>query len=483
MNSYALERIKKITNLRDAGINPYPYSFDKTISAEDFNIHYSFVEIGTKGEQVESLAGRVMAIRKVGKAYFLDVQDQWESLQVYLKCEEIPPRNQLSLNNLDIGDFVGVRGVAFRTKLGELSLYANELIILSKGLTPLPEKFHGPRNMDLRLKNRHLDLIANQKSKETFITRSKIISGLRNFLEGRGFIEVETPILQPIYGGASARPFSTHHSAFNTELFMKISPELYLKKLVVGGFEKVFEIGKSFRNEGVDRTHNPEFTMLEWYEAYTDYNYQIQQFESLITGLVQATKGTLVFNYQGRELNFSLPWRRLSVYEGVRQYTMIDPDIASCDEVFAELQSFEKNAEQDSKGKMVMRIFELAVEPHLWQPTFVTDHPVEVSPLAKSHRQHRDLVERFEPFVAGMEIGNSYSELNDPVEQRIRLEDQQREREFDSGIAPLDESFLSAIDTAMPPTSGVGLGIDRLVMLLTDSPSIRDVILFPQGAR
>ncbi len=479
MNTYAQERIKKINNLKEAGINPYPYSFERTISAEDFTTHYSYVEKGCKAFQHETLAGRVMAIRKMGKTLFVDIQDQWESLQCYIKCDEMNPKESIAVNNLDLGDFIGVRGVAFRTKVGELSIFCERLQILSKGIAPLPDKFHGVKDVELKYRNRHLDLISDRDVRMRFVVRSKIISAIRKFLEGRGFLEVETPTLQPIYGGANARPFITHHNALDMELFMKISPELYLKRLVVGGLEKVFEIGKSFRNEGIDRSHNPEFTMLEWYESYTDYRHQMEQVESLVTGLVQLIKGTTMFEYRGRVLDFSIPWKRLSVYQGIRDYTMIDPDVATEDEIFAELQSFDQSAEHDSKGKMLMRLFELSVEPNLWQPTFVTDHPVEVSPLTKRHRYHRELVERFEPFIAGMEIGNSYSELNDPIEQRLRLEAQQREREFDDEIAPLDESFLSAIETGMPPTGGVGIGIDRLVMLLTDSASIRDVILFP----
>ncbi len=307
-----------------------------------------------------------------------------------------------------------------------------------------------------------------------------MISEIRRWMDGRGFLEVETPVLQPIYGGAAAHPFSTHHRALDMKLFLKISPELYLKRLVVGGFEKVYEIGRNFRNEGIDRTHNPEFTMMEWYEAYTDYNYQMTQFEDLIAHLAKTITGSTKVTYQGKEVDFTPPWKRLTVYDGVREFAKLDPEKATEEELFEACRKNGGDMKKPlSKGEMIMALFELVAEKHLWQPTFVMDHPVEISPLTKIHRKNNKLVERFEPFVATMEIGNSYSELNDPEEQHARLKEQESKRVVNEEAHPMDEDFMHAIDTGMPPTGGVGLGIERVIMLLTDRPSIRDIILFP----
>ncbi|WP_253696844.1 lysine--tRNA ligase, partial [Bdellovibrio bacteriovorus] len=311
-------------------------------------------------------------------------------------------------------------------------------------------------------------------------TRSKIIKEIRRFLDDRGFMEVETPTLQPVYGGAAATPFTTHHKALDMKLYMRISPELYLKRLIVGGFEKVYEISKNFRNEGIDRTHNPEFALLEFYEAYTDYNYQMKQFEELISQLALKITGSMKVSYQGKEIDFTPPWRRLTVFDGVREYAGIDPDKATEEELF---QAIRKNGgdieKPGKKGEMIMELFELTAEQHLWQPTFVMDHPVEISPLTKIHRRDGRLVERFEPFAACMEIGNAYSELNDPEDQLARLKEQEANRANDEEAHPMDEDFLLAIDAGMPPTGGVGIGIERIVMIMTDRPSIRDIIFFP----
>lgn len=360
--------------------------------------------------------------------------------------------------------------------------------MLTKTLEPLPEKFHGIADVEIKYRHRHLDLISDPDSRKVFETRSKIIREIRSFLDAKGFLEVETPVLQPIYGGAAAYPFSTHHRALDMKLYMKISPELYLKRLVVGGFEKVYEIGKNFRNEGIDRTHNPEFTMLEWYEAYTDYNYQMTQFEELISKLALKITGSMKVSFQGKEIDFTPPWRRLTIMDGIREYAKVDPEKISDEALAAELKKhpdvYSKVFGADGKakvarGEMLARLFEVTVEEHLWQPTFVMDHPVEISPLTKKHRHTAGLVERFEPFVACMEIGNSYSELNDPEEQYARLKEQEEKRVVDEEAQPMDEDFIHAIDTGMPPTGGVGIGIERIVMILTDCPSIRDIILFP----
>ncbi|HVK60433.1 MAG TPA: lysine--tRNA ligase, partial [Bdellovibrionales bacterium] len=383
-------------------------------------------------------------------------------------------------------DMIGVLGYVFKTKKGETSLHFKEIKMHCKTLEPLPEKYHGIADVEIKYRHRHLDLITDADSREVFKKRSRIIAEIRSWLNARGFLEVETPVLQPIYGGAAAYPFSTMHRALDMKLYMKISPELYLKRLIVGGFEKVYEIGKNFRNEGIDRTHNPEFTMLEWYEAYTDYNYQMKQFEELVSHLAVAITGSTKVNYQGKEIDFTAPWRRLTVHDGVREYAGIDPAEASFDQLVAkaaemglERAKVDALKKSNSKGEAIMKLFEVAAEPHLWQPTFVMDHPVEISPLTKKHRAKPGLVERFEPFAACMEIGNAYTELNDPEDQLSRLKEQEAKRVVDEEAQPMDEDFIHAIDTGMPPTGGVGLGVERVVMILTDRPSIRDIILFP----
>ncbi len=481
-NPLRAEKRRKLADLRAAGIDPFPHNFERnSLAANLFREFDSKLEVGQTLEGTHyRIAGRVMTKRPMGKAAFFNIQDGSGSIQVYLRKEELSAEDNIAFDHLDLGDFVGLSGFVFKTKKGELSLHAKEFKMLCKSLEPLPEKFHGIADVEIKYRHRHLDLITDADSREVFIKRSRIIAEIRNWLNARGFLEVETPVLQPIYGGAAAYPFSTMHRALDMKLYMKISPELYLKRLIVGGFEKVYEIGKNFRNEGIDRTHNPEFTMLEWYEAYTDYNYQMNQFEELVSHLAVAITGSTKVVYQGKEIDFKAPWRRLTVYDGVKEYAGIDPVEAS-DEQLAqkckELHSDKKG--KRSRGEMIMELFELAAEQHLWQPTFVMDHPMEISPLTKKHRTKPGLVERFEPFCANMEIGNAYTELNDPEDQLARLKEQEAKRVVDEEAQPMDEDFLHAIDTGMPPTGGVGLGIERVVMILTDRPSIRDIILFP----
>lgn len=481
-NPLKAEKRKKLHELKAQGINPFPYSYERNSSVEVLFKEYNTVlEIGeTKPETNYKLAGRLMTKRPMGKAAFFNVQDQSGTIQGYLKIAELPEEDQKVFDLIDLGDIVGVEGYIFKTKKGELSLHCKRFQILCKSLEVLPEKYHGLTDVEAKYRHRHLDLISDPESRKVFEVRSNIIREIRQFLDNRGFLEVETPVLQPIYGGASAHPFQTHHRALDMKLFMKISPELYLKRLIVGGFEKVYEIGKNFRNEGIDRSHNPEFTMLEWYEAYTDYNYQLKQFEDLVSHLVMKIKGSLKFEYQGKEIDFTTPWRRLTVLDGVREYAKIDPDTISDADLFETLKKHGGDSDKPaSRGEMLMELFELTVEQHLWHPTFVMDHPVEISPLTKIHRTQKGLVERFEPFAAGMEIGNSYSELNDPEDQRSRLMEQEAKRLVDEEAQPMDDDFLHAIEMGMPPTGGVGLGIERIIMILTDRHSIRDIILFP----
>jgi len=481
-NPLRAEKRRKLHDLREKGLEIFPHTFHQQHHAGDLKA--KFADVLQAGQSLENekakIAGRLMTLRKMGKASFFNVQDQSGQIQVYIRSEELDPQSAEAFRLVDIGDLIGVEGFIFKTQKGELSVHAKSFSILCKTLEPLPEKYHGLTDVELKYRYRHLDLIMDPESRKVFEIRSKIIREVRRFLDDRGFLEVETPVLQPIYGGAAAQPFRTHHRALDMELFLKISPELYLKRLIVGGFEKVYDLGKNFRNEGIDRSHNPEFTMLEFYEAYTDYEYQMRQFEDLISHVAKVITGSTKINYQGREVDFTPPWNRLTVYDGLRKYADIDPETIGVDELFKKLKSWGSDLEKPiSKGEMLMQAFELKVEEHLWQPTFVMDHPVEISPLTKKHRLKPGLVERFEPFAACMEIGNAYTELNDPEDQLARLKEQEAKRIVDQEAQPMDEDFMHAIDVGMPPTGGVGIGIERIVMLLTDRPSIRDIILFP----
>lgn len=480
-NPLRAEKRKKLHELRKAGINPYPYSYERnTCASEIVQKHHSIVAGEKLTDTHYKIAGRLMTLRAMGKASFFNIQDQSGSIQVYIKVEELSEMERKAFELVDLGDFVGIEGHAFKTQKGELSIHCKKFEILTKTLEPLPEKFHGVTDVEIKYRHRHLDLISDPESRKVFETRSKVIRAIRHFLDSRGFLEVETPILQPLYGGAAAHPFTTHHRALDMRLYMRISPELYLKRLIVGGFEKVYDLGHMFRNEGIDRTHNPEFAMIEWYEAYTDYNYQMTQFEDLVSSLAKEITGSYKVQFQGKEIDFTPPWRRLTVMDGIREYSGINPDTISEADLFQEIKKRgSKMQTPAAKGKMLMELFELTVEEHLWQPTLVMDHPVEISPLTKIHRKDPRLVERFEPFAACMEIGNSYSELNDPEEQLARLKQQESQRATDEEAHPLDMDFMHAIDTGMPPTGGVGLGVERIVMLLTNRPSIRDIIFFP----
>lgn len=481
-NPLRAEKRKKLHALREKGINPYPYSYEgRTHVAEIVAKHAEALTAGEKKpEATYRIAGRLMTLRAMGKASFFNIQDQSGTVQVYVKVQDLSAKEQEAFALTDLGDIVGVEGYVFKSQKGEFSIYAQKFEILTKSIEPLPEKFHGVQDVEIKYRHRHLDLMSDADSRKVFETRSKIMREVRRFLDDRGFLEVETPTLQPVYGGAAATPFTTHHKALDMKLYMRISPELYLKRLIVGGFEKVYEISKNFRNEGIDRTHNPEFALLEFYEAYTDYNYQMDQFEELISELALKITGSMKISYQGKEIDFTPPWRRLTVYDGVREYAGLDPEKATDEELFKAIKA--KGGKGDApkkRGEMIMELFELTAEEHLWQPTFVMDHPVEISPLTKIHRTDKRLVERFEPFAACMEIGNSYSELNDPEDQLARLKEQEASRDKNEEAHPMDEDFLLAIDSGMPPTGGVGIGMERIVMLLTDRPSIRDIIFFP----
>ena len=429
-----------------------------------------------------SIAGRIMSKRDMGKASFCDIQDRDGRIQIYIRVNEIGEEAYEGFKKFDIGDFLGVKGEVFRTRKGDISVKASEIQLLSKSLRPLPEKWHGLKDVDLRYRQRYLDLIVNPDVRETFITRSKIIRAIRSFLDERGFLEVETPLLNVIPGGANARPFITHHNTLDIDLYLRIAPELYLKRLIVGGLEKVYELGRMFRNEGMSVKHNPEFTLMEVYEAYTDYVGMMELTESLISKVAEEVLGTTVITYQGEKVDLTPPWIRMTMIEAVKEYAGVDFDKIETDEEARQIAK-EKSLEVEegaTKGEILFLMFEEFAEKHLVQPTFIMDYPVEVSPLTKRKPERPELTERFELFITGREMANAYSELNDPIDQKERFLDQVRKREAgDEEANMMDEDFVTALEYGMPPTGGLGIGVDRLVMLLTDSYSIRDVLLFP----
>jgi lysyl-tRNA synthetase, class II len=480
-NPLRAEKRRKLHQLKEKGLDPFPHNYKPTHKVKDVVDAHNGIETGAVLNDVKvKMAGRLMTRRDMGKAAFFNFQDQTGSIQSYIRLEELQSKDKEFFTLVDIGDWIGIEGFVFKTKKGELSIHCTAFQIICKTLEPLPEKYHGVVDVELKYRHRHLDLIMDKESREVFEMRSKIIREVRRFLDGRGFLEVETPVLQPIYGGAAAYPFSTHHRTLDMKLFLKISPELYLKRLIVGGFEKVYEIGKNFRNEGIDRSHNPEFTMLEYYETYTDYFDQMKQFEELVAHVVKTIRGSTKITYQGKEVDFTTPWRRITVLDGIREYGKFDPEKMSDDELFKKIKELGSEMKKpEGRAFMIMEAFDLTVEQNLWHPTIVMDFPKEISPLTKSHRTTPGLVERFEPVLCNMELGNSYTELNDPEDQRARLEEQEKSRMVDEEAQPMDEDFLLAIDTGMPPTGGVGIGIERLVMVMTDRPSIRDILLFP----
>ena len=475
INDQMAVRRAKLERLLEAGERPYDGEVVPTHTARA--VVEEFDELS--GQQV-TLAGRLRAFRVHGGASFADLYDQTGRIQLFVRLDTIGESAYESFKELDLGDFIGVRGTVFKTKRGEISVEVVEYVLLSKALRPLPEKWHGLKDIEQRYRRRYLDLIVNPDSRNVFVTRSKVIASIRQALIERGYIEVETPMLHPIPGGANARPFETYHNALDMPLYMRIAPELYLKRLLVGGFEKVFEIGKNFRNEGISTKHNPEYTSLEAYQAYADYQVMMELTESLIAGAAQEVLGTTVIDFQGRTIDLSPPWERLSMLEAIKRYAGIDFEAAAGREVEVAKEAGVRLKPGANAGQAILETFEQKVEEHLIQPVFITDHPVEVSPLAKRRRDNPRLTERFEPYINGWEIANGFSELNDPIDQRQRFEEQVRAREAGDDEAHfMDEDFLEALEYAMPPAGGLGIGIDRLVMLLTNSPSIRDVILFP----
>lgn len=469
-------RREKLEELRSAGINPFGEKFEFTHHARQIRENYE--EYADKNV---SIAGRIMAKRGHGKAGFANVQDATGQIQIYARLNDLGQENYQLFKGLDIGDIVGVRGTVFKTRTGEVTVAVKKLVLLAKSLRPLPEKWHGLKDVDLRYRQRYLDLIVNPDVKQTFILRSKIIKAIRNFLTEEGFLEVETPMMHPIAGGAAARPFITHHNALDMDLYLRIAPELYLKRLLVGGFEKVFEINRNFRNEGISTKHNPEFTMLELYQAYADYYDMMDLTEKLISTVTEEILGTTRINFQGKEINFARPWERMSMLEAVKQYSGLDFTRLEVEEAKKVAKEMGLEVEEaDGWGNILNKVFEEKVEPHLIQPTFIMDYPIEISPLAKRKEDQPELTYRFELFINGWEIANAFSELNDPIDQKERfLRQLDKRKAGDDEAHMMDEDYITALEYGMPPAGGLGIGIDRLIMLLTDSPSIRDVILFP----
>ena len=485
LNDQRQQRVKKLDTLRERQIAPYGTRFAWADRAGAL-----IRDHGEKTkEQLEqqavncTLAGRIVGMRRFGKAAFAVLQDGADRLQVYLKKDILGDAGHQLAEELDLGDWIGVSGTLFRTKTNEFTVEARTLTFLSKALRPLPEKWHGLTDVETRYRQRYVDLIANPEVQHIFVTRSKIIAGIRAYLTTRGYLEVETPMMQPIPGGATARPFVTHHNALGIDLYMRIAPELYLKRLIVGGFPRVFEINRNFRNEGISTIHNPEFTMLEFYTAYADYHDLIALTEDLISSLATSVLGTTEIDYQGQRINLGAPWRRWSYRQSVLEVNQLSPD-ALADQASALATAKRLGVEVDPKASLadvINEIFEETVEPKLIQPTFITDYPIELSPLARRKDEDPSLTDRFELYIAGREIANAFSELNDPIDQRQRFEAQDAKRAAgDVEAHYLDEDFIRALEYGMPPTAGEGIGIDRLVMLFTNQASIRDVILFPQ---
>ena len=454
------DRRAKLEQLRESGIDPFPHEYPGVQPTASIHSAHADLEAGEETEDAYRVAGRLSGRREFGKAAFLDVTDRSGKIQVQARKDVLGHESFDAITSLDLGDLIGVDGVAFKSRRGELTLKAGDWKLLAKSLRPPPDKFHGLEDVETRYRRRELDLIANDEARELFILRSKVVSAVRRWLDERGFLEVETPVLQPLYGGALSRPFTTHHNALDRDLYLRIATELYLKRLIVGGLERVYELGKDFRNEGVSHKHNPEFTMLEWYEAYADYQVIAGELEELVSFVAAEIE------YEG-EIDFSAPWRRITLTDAIREQTGIDI----------------RTGEVPGEGTWAKRVDDLLskhVEPNLQSPTFVMDYPVELSPFAKAHRSQPGLVERFECFAGGMEFANAFTELNDPDEQRARFEEQQRHSaEGDQEAQPYDEDFVGALEQGMPPTGGIGVGIDRLVMLLSGRRSIREVVLFP----
>jgi len=482
-NAFIRERLKKLEDLSRDGIDPYPSTFPITHQAGDLTSRYASADDATlTATETVTLAGRVLSLRGHGKASFAHIKDQSGKIQIYVRQDAVGESAYGLFRRIDVGDFLGVRGRLFRTKTGELTIHVDSLVLLAKALRPLPDKWHGLSDVEVRYRQRYVDLIANPSVAEVFRRRARIIAEIRRFFDERGFLEVETPMMHPIPGGAAARPFVTHHNALDLNLYLRIAPELHLKRCVVGGLERVYEINRNFRNEGLSTQHNPEFTMLEFYQAYADYRDLMVLTEELLPQIARTVCGSDTITYQGREISFAPPWPRLTLEEALVKLGGLTKEEIRSEQGLRAVADACGIAVKSAWGwaKLLVELFEARVETQLVQPTFVTDFSAELSPLAKARTEDPRYAQRFELYVAGLEVANAYTELNDPREQRRRLEAQAKARAAgDEEAHYMDEDFVRALEYGLPPTAGEGIGIDRLVMLLTDAPSIRDVILFP----
>ena len=480
-------RIDKINTIRGMGVNPYPYNYDVADFSKEIKDDFDSCNTDNETFRPVSAAGRIMSVRLMGKAAFCTIKDKKGQIQLYVAQKNIGEKDYELFKLLDIGDIIGVKGIVKKTQVGEITIYADSITLLTKNIRPLPivkekdgEVFDAFADKELRYRNRHLDLIVTHGVKETFEKRVKIIKNVKSILDSKEFMEVETPVLLPIYGGASARPFTTHHNTLDMQLYLRISIEPYLKRLIVGGIDRVYEIGKCFRNEGMDRTHNPEFTMLELYQAYADYNDMMDLTEELFEDSCRMLYGKAEVEFDGNKIDLKRPWKRLKMNDAIKEYAKMDVEAMSEEEMKAAIKH--KGGEIKGafvRGLAINEIFELYVEEHLIQPVFITHQPLETTPLCKVDYEDERYLQRFELFINGNEYANAYSESNDPVFQRKTLYEQSLRRDVDEEAAPMDENFVQAIETGMPPTGGLGIGIDRMVMLLTGERSIRDVLLFP----
>jgi lysyl-tRNA synthetase class 2 len=474
------DRRQKLERIREGGVDPFPHGFNEREEIAEVRAAHEGLSAGIETESRHRVAGRIVGRRGHGKACFLDLRDASGQIQLHAREDQLGPEAYELLVHLDIGDIIGVEGTAMATRRGgELTLALDHWRLLSKSLRPPPSEFHGLEDVETRYRRRELDLLANEESRKIFATRARTIAEIRRWLDEHGFVEAETPVLQPLYGGALARPFTTHHNQLDRDFYLRIATELYLKRLVVGGIDRVYELGKDFRNEGVSHKHNPEFTMLEWYEAYADYGKTAHDLELLVAETAERVLGTTKVERDGATIDLAPPWRRITLRDAILEQAGVDIAEHPTREALAEAIGSEPDPEE-GWGKLVDGLLSKAVEPRLIQPTFVLDYPVELSPFAKAHRSEDGLVERWEAFVGGVEIANSFTELNDPDEQRRRFEQQRAEIERgDEEAQPYDEAFVEALEQGMPPTGGVGVGVDRLVMMLTGASSLREVILFP----
>ena len=490
MNDQVKARLDKLTKFKEMGVNPYPQKFNRTHTSEDLRNQKDEL---LKSEQKIAFAGRVIRFNRKGKLCFMHLKDRYGRLQIVCAKDIVGEADYEIVKMIDFGDFIGVEGTMMETKTGEYSVKAEKITMLSKAVRPLPvpkeivdengnkKVFNEFKDVDTRYRERYIDMALNDDVRDVFIKRSRILQSIREYLIENKFIEVETPTLQPIYGGANARPFTTHHNACDMTLYLRVAPELYLKRCIVGGMERVFEFSKNFRNEGMDRTHSPEFTGLEFYQAYADYNDMMTHFENIYERAAIAATGSTKVNYQGTEIDFKAPWPRYTMYDAIKKFGGYDVTTMSDDDLKAVLDKLGGTMDGEwIRGRAIIELFELTVEKQLIQPTFIIDMPKESTPLCKSHRVNPDLIEQFEPYANGWELGNAYTELNDPIRQRELLEEQvRRGRGGEGETHPMDENFLDAVESGLPPTGGVGFGIDRMIMLLTNQQTIRDVILFP----